>query len=78
MSDQCAVGPDGKLRDAEDIVFYNDVDDLIPIGAPSSSASAPTSIKDFSLVALVVQVYPLPEQLTQTTPKMVNVRLLLC
>jgi hypothetical protein len=47
MSDECAVGPDGKLRDAKDIVFYHDADDLIPIGAPSSSASAPTSIKDF-------------------------------
>ncbi|KAJ7846163.1 hypothetical protein B0H13DRAFT_1907951 [Mycena leptocephala] len=40
MSDECAVGPDGKLRDAKDIVFYHDADDLIPIGA--SAMKRPT------------------------------------
>jgi hypothetical protein len=39
----CAVGHDGQLLDASEIIFYNDVDDDAPIsGLPSSSnASAP-------------------------------------
>ncbi|KAG1848572.1 hypothetical protein F4604DRAFT_1593860 [Suillus subluteus] len=34
---QCALNPDGSLKDAEDIVFYNDPDDAVPISAPSSA-----------------------------------------
>ena len=30
-SDQCALGPDGKLLDATEIVWVNDPDDPIPI-----------------------------------------------
>ena len=30
-SDQCALGPDGKLLDASDIIWLNDPDDLTPI-----------------------------------------------
>ncbi|KAG2755215.1 hypothetical protein P692DRAFT_20640008, partial [Suillus brevipes Sb2] len=39
---QCALNPDGSLKDAKDIVFYNDPDDAVPISAPSSSAQPPT------------------------------------
>jgi hypothetical protein len=35
--DQCAVGPDGKLKDASDIDFFDDPDDDRPISGPSSS-----------------------------------------
>lgn len=41
MSDNCAVGPDGKLLDEKDIDWYNDRDDELPIApAASSSTSA--------------------------------------
>ena len=30
-SDQCALGPDGKLLDVTEIVWVNDPDDPIPI-----------------------------------------------
>ncbi|KAG1805105.1 uncharacterized protein HD556DRAFT_1437268 [Suillus plorans] len=39
---KCALNPDGSLKDAKDIVFYNDPDDAVPISAPSSSAQPPT------------------------------------
>ncbi|KAG6808200.1 hypothetical protein H0H92_005059 [Tricholoma furcatifolium] len=32
-SDQCALGPNGTLLDAQDIVWYNDPDDKIPISS---------------------------------------------
>ncbi|KAG1903706.1 uncharacterized protein F5891DRAFT_906654, partial [Suillus fuscotomentosus] len=38
----CALNPDGSLKDAKDIIFYNDLDDAIPIPTPSSSAQPPT------------------------------------
>ncbi|KAG1739707.1 hypothetical protein EDB19DRAFT_1828709 [Suillus lakei] len=38
---KCALNPDGSLKDAKDIIFYNDPDDAIPISAPSS-AQPPT------------------------------------
>ncbi|KAG1721077.1 uncharacterized protein EDB91DRAFT_1064581 [Suillus paluster] len=38
---QCALNPDGSLKDAKDIVFYNDPDDAVPISTPSS-AQPPT------------------------------------
>ncbi|KAJ7236161.1 hypothetical protein C8J57DRAFT_1530264 [Mycena rebaudengoi] len=38
MSEQCAVGPDGKLLDAKTIVWYNDPDDAQPLPtAPTST-----------------------------------------
>jgi hypothetical protein len=33
-SDQCTIGPDGKLKDAKDIDFYNDPDDKEPLPRP--------------------------------------------
>ena len=45
MSD-CAVGPDGKLFDAKDIVWFEDADSLEPINhaiTPSSSTAPSTS-----------------------------------
>ncbi|KAG1745060.1 uncharacterized protein EDB91DRAFT_1246574 [Suillus paluster] len=38
---KCALNPDGSLKDAKDIVFYNDPDDAVPISTPSS-AQPPT------------------------------------
>ena len=38
MSDQCAVAPDGSLKDAADIQWYNDPDDSAPL--PSASRSS--------------------------------------
>ncbi|KAF5317589.1 hypothetical protein D9758_018466 [Tetrapyrgos nigripes] len=37
---QCAVNPDGSLKDASEIVFYNDVDDMEPISGPSATGAA--------------------------------------
>ncbi|KAG2058713.1 hypothetical protein BDR06DRAFT_1003902 [Suillus hirtellus] len=39
---KCALNPDRSLKDAKDIVLYNDPDDAVPISAPSSSAQPPT------------------------------------
>ncbi|KAJ7729562.1 hypothetical protein B0H16DRAFT_1893824 [Mycena metata] len=47
MSDQCALGPDGKLLDAKDIVFFNDPDDLHPLPKNPKPVLVPTSIKKF-------------------------------
>jgi hypothetical protein len=42
MSDQCAVGPDGHLKDASEIVWHNDPDDEEPISAPGPIAASST------------------------------------
>src|SRR5271168_1381710 len=34
-SDQCALGLDGALLDAEHIAWYNDPDDTVPLPAPA-------------------------------------------
>ncbi|KAF8814770.1 hypothetical protein BYT27DRAFT_7081585 [Phlegmacium glaucopus] len=34
-SDQCALGSDGNLRDAEHITWYNDADDMAPLPTPA-------------------------------------------
>ncbi|KAG2047002.1 hypothetical protein BDR06DRAFT_1014256 [Suillus hirtellus] len=39
---KCARNPDRSLKDAKDIIFYNDPDDAVPISTPSSSAQPPT------------------------------------
>jgi hypothetical protein len=41
-SDQCALGPDGKLLDASEIVWVNDPDDPMPI-APIQQAGVDTT-----------------------------------
>ena len=41
-SNQCALGPDGKLLDASEIVWVNDPDDLMPI-APIQQAGVDTT-----------------------------------
>ncbi|KAI0038376.1 hypothetical protein FA95DRAFT_1613436, partial [Auriscalpium vulgare] len=42
-SDQCAVGPDGRLLDASEITFYNDPDDENPLPASITSSMTPSS-----------------------------------
>ncbi|KAJ7075640.1 hypothetical protein B0H15DRAFT_791554 [Mycena belliarum] len=37
----CAQNADGTLRPASEIVFYNDVDDTVPIAGPSTTPSPP-------------------------------------
>jgi hypothetical protein len=50
MSDQCAVAPDGSLKDAADIQWYNDPDDSAPIPSASrlSTASASSSAQSLA------------------------------
>ncbi|KAG0695024.1 hypothetical protein DFH29DRAFT_787911, partial [Suillus ampliporus] len=43
MSDQCAVGPDGRLKDASEIVWHNDPDDEQPISAPRPAMEKPAT-----------------------------------
>ncbi len=40
MDDQCAIGPDGKLKDASQIQWYRDADDETPVAGPSSDLHA--------------------------------------
>ncbi|KAG1890035.1 hypothetical protein F4604DRAFT_1914588 [Suillus subluteus] len=53
---QCALNVDGSLKDAKDIVFYNDPDDTVPLSAPSSAQPAsststtPTGLDAFSVL----------------------------
>ena len=49
MSDQCAVAPDGSLKDAADIQWYNDPDDSAPIPSASRLSTASTSSSAQSL-----------------------------
>ncbi|KAK0237410.1 hypothetical protein EDD85DRAFT_789575 [Armillaria nabsnona] len=37
--DQCAIGPDGQLKDSADIEWFNDADDSAPVAGPSSKDS---------------------------------------
>ncbi|KAF8200467.1 hypothetical protein K438DRAFT_1758694 [Mycena galopus ATCC 62051] len=47
-SDQCAIGPDGKLLEATEITFYNDPDDANPLPPTSvSSTGQATQITQF-------------------------------
>ncbi|KAF5345060.1 hypothetical protein D9758_010453 [Tetrapyrgos nigripes] len=39
-TDQCAMNKDGTLKDATEIVFYHDVDDVTPISGPSNAAAS--------------------------------------
>ncbi|KAG1868600.1 hypothetical protein F4604DRAFT_1682237 [Suillus subluteus] len=36
----CALNADGSLKDAKDIIFYNDPNDTVPLSAPSSAQPA--------------------------------------
>ncbi len=36
---QCALGPDGDLRDASEITWYHDIDDAHPISGPTTAQS---------------------------------------
>lgn len=53
-SDGCALNADSSLKDAKDIVFYNDPDDIIPLGTPSSAqptlSTTPTGSDAFSVL----------------------------
>ncbi|KAG1908156.1 uncharacterized protein F5891DRAFT_973648 [Suillus fuscotomentosus] len=51
----CALNPDGSLKDASDIKFYNDPDDNIPLpNVPSSSNTFPVLLKAGCTPAIVV------------------------
>lgn len=41
VSDQCAVGPDGCLKDASEITWHNDPDDEQPLSVPKPAKSTP-------------------------------------
>jgi hypothetical protein len=50
MSDQCAIAPDGSLKNAADIQWFNDADDDVPLPSrapsqPLTSASASSSVR---------------------------------
>ncbi|KAF8815877.1 hypothetical protein BYT27DRAFT_7078725 [Phlegmacium glaucopus] len=38
-SDQCALGSDGNLHDAEHITWYNNADDMAPLPTPTEPHS---------------------------------------
>ncbi|KAG2078957.1 hypothetical protein BDR04DRAFT_1146639 [Suillus decipiens] len=39
----CALNVDGTLKDAKDIIFYNNPNNTVPLGAPSSAQPASTT-----------------------------------
>ncbi|KAL0948275.1 hypothetical protein HGRIS_010869 [Hohenbuehelia grisea] len=45
MTDQCAVGSDGQLLDANMIPWFNDPDDARPISAPVANGEAPAEAR---------------------------------
>jgi hypothetical protein len=68
----CAQNPDGSLRDASEIEFFNDVDDTVPISGPSPSASRPvhplfTKVRPFERVAGVRRFSPHPRRSSRTS-----------
>ncbi|KAJ7829842.1 hypothetical protein B0H13DRAFT_2213484 [Mycena leptocephala] len=68
----CAQNPDGSLRDASEIEFFNDVDDTVPISGPSPSASRPvhplfTKVRPFERVAGVRRSSPHPRRSSRTS-----------
>ncbi|KAF7372131.1 hypothetical protein MVEN_00072000 [Mycena venus] len=44
---QCAVGPDGQLLPASEIIFYNDPDDDHPLPPVKTSSTKATNITEF-------------------------------
>ena len=62
MSDSaCALRPDGTLKDAAEIEFFNDVDDDVPMAAVSTASASRPSMSSFSqgkLDAFVSRVAP--------------------
>jgi len=46
-SEGCAVGPDGELRDASEIEFFNDPDDDQPIALATTSSTVQPSLDSF-------------------------------
>ncbi|KAG2346985.1 hypothetical protein BDR05DRAFT_945398 [Suillus weaverae] len=43
MTDQCAVGTDGNLKDASEIMWHNDQDDECPLPAPGPTTKKSTA-----------------------------------
>jgi hypothetical protein len=43
MTDQCAVGTDGNLKDASEIVWHNNPDDECPLPAPGPTTEKSTA-----------------------------------
>jgi hypothetical protein len=62
MSDPaCALRPDGSLKDATEIEFFNDVDDDVPMAAVSTASASRPLMSSFSqgkLDAFVSRVAP--------------------
>jgi hypothetical protein len=55
-SDQCAVGPDGKLLDQRAIIWYNDPEDSSPI-APVTSPAIPSASSASSVKATTLRTF---------------------
>jgi len=57
-SDNCTVGPDGKLLDASQIVWYKDPDDDEPMALAATSSTAQCQISTFTLDSFVTKGPP--------------------
>jgi hypothetical protein len=55
-SDQCAVGPDGKLLNQRAIIWYNDLEDSSPI-APVTSPAIPSASSASSVKATTLRTF---------------------
>ena len=74
----CAIGPDGELLDASEIVFFNDPDDDEPIAPATTSLTVQPSLDSFVTKLppparrssrIAVQLHsPLPPQTCRAIP----------
>jgi hypothetical protein len=53
--DSCAIGKDGNLLDAADIVWFNDPDDAAPL--PTTSSEVSRSGMYYSMLTALVAVF---------------------
>jgi len=65
-SDNCAVGPNGELLDASQIVFFNDPDDDEPMAPATASSVAQPWLSVTTLDSFVSKVPPAACRLTCT------------
>jgi len=63
-SDNCAVGPDGKLLDASQIVFFSDPDNDEPMAPATASSVAQPQLSVPILDSFISKVPPAAHQLT--------------
>ena len=57
-SDNCAVGPDGKLLNASQIIWYKDPDDDEPMALAATSSTAQCQISTFILDSFITKGPP--------------------